>query len=144
MSTTSTPTAQFVALATELTAHFSAQTEDSTTKDSTDIAGNWNSYDVVGRSGVIQFSALVASLTGDYTDSNGLYLEDFIDMLSDTPVDWKLVLVTPTSTKNRTISKTICTGQGKLTNLQISAQNRQQSTYSGTLNMFGPVTVGSD
>lgn len=145
MSTASTPQHQFVALATELTAHFSAQTEDSTTKDTTDVSGgNWNSYDVTGRSGDIQFTALVASLTGDYTDDDGLYLDDFIQMVNDTPVNWKLVLITPESTKNRTISKTICTGQGKLTNLQISAQNRQQTTYSGTLNMFGPVTVGSD
>ena len=144
MSTASTPVAQFVALATDLTAHFSAQTEDSTTKDSTDTNGSWNSYDVTGRSGDIQFSALTAVMSGDYTDENGLYLEHFIEMVEDTPVDWKLVMVTPGSTRNRTISKTICTGKGKLTNLQISGQNRQQSTYSGTLNMFGPVTVGID
>ena len=144
MSTATTPVAQFVALATDLTAHFSAQTEDSTTKDTTDTTGSWISNDVTGRSGDIQFGALVASLTGDYTDNNGLYLEDFIDMVTDTAVNWKLVLVTAGSTKNRTINKTICTGQGKLTNLQVSAQNRQNTTYSGTLNMYGPVTVGSD
>lgn len=144
MSTASTPVAQFVALATDLTAHFSAQTEDSTTKDSTDTNGSWNSYDVTGRSGDIQFSALTAVMSGDYTDENGLYLEHFIEMVEDTPVDWKLVMVTPGSTRNRTISNTICTGKGKLTNLQISGQNRQQSTYSGTLNMYGPVTVGID
>jgi signal transduction histidine kinase len=83
-------------------------------------------------------------LNGDYEDNNGYYLEDFIDKVSDTTVDWKLVLVTMGSTKNRTISKTICSGKGKLTNLQVDAQNRQKATYSGTLNMYGPVTVGSD
>jgi hypothetical protein len=45
---------------------------------------------------------------------------------------------------NRVVGKTVCSGQGKLTNLQASAQNRQKATYSGTLNIYGPVTVGSD
>jgi hypothetical protein len=45
---------------------------------------------------------------------------------------------------NRVVGKTVCSGQGKLTNIQASAQNRQKATYSGTLNIYGPVTVGSD
>ena len=48
------------------------------------------------------------------------------------------------STNNRTIVKAVCSGNGKLSNLQASAQNRQKATYSGTLNMYGPVTVGTD
>ena len=144
MSTDSTPVPQFVALATDLTAHFSAQTDDSTTKDTTDTNGSWNIYDVTGRSGDIQFSALTAVMTGDFTDDTGLYLEHFVDMVQDTPVDWKLVMVTPGSTRNRTISKTICLGKGKLSNLQMNGQNRQNATYSGTLNLYGPITVGND
>ena len=142
--TAQSPTNNFVALSTNLSFHLSAQTEDSTTKDTTDTTGSWNSYMVTNRSGDITFSALVAVLNGDYEDNNGYYLEDIIDKVSDTPVDWKLVLGTVGSTKNRTISKTICSGKGKLTNLQVDAQNRQKATYSGTLNMYGPVTVGSD
>ena len=140
--TTQSPTTNFVAMSTDLTFHLSATTEDSTTKDSTDTTGQWTSYDVTARSGDIQFSALVAVLTGDTTDLNGKYLVDFIDKVSDTVVDWKLVMTS--GVRNRTVGKTVCSGKGKLTNLQISAQNRQKATYSGTLNMFGPVTVGSD
>lgn len=128
----------FVAMATDLTVHFSAQTEDSTTKDSSDTNGNWNEYDVTGRSGDIQFSALV----GVGTDATGKSFADWIDKVSDTEIPWKLVTVN--NTNNRTIVKTICSGKGKLSNLQASAQNRQKATYSGTLNIYGPVTVGND
>lgn len=135
-----TTTDYVVALATDLTAHFSAQTEDSTTKDSTDATSgvNWNEYDVVTRSGDIQFSALV----GVGTDSTGKSFADWIDAVSDTPINWKLCMVS--GEYNRTIGKTVCSGQGKLTNLQANAQNRQKATYSGTLNIYGAVTVGSD
>jgi hypothetical protein len=135
---TGTVTNYFVALATDLTVHFSAQTENSTTKDSSDTNGNWNEYDVVTRSGDIQFGALV----GVGTDADGKSFADWIDSVSDTEIPWKLVTVN--STNNRTIVKTVCSGVGKLSNLQASAQNRQKATYSGTLNTFGPVTVGTD
>lgn len=133
-----TVTNYFVAMATDLTVHFSAQTEDSTTKDTTDTNGTWNEYDVVQRSGDIQFSALV----GVGTDATGKAFADWIDKVSDTEIPWKLVTVN--NTNNRTIVKTVCSGNGKLSNLQASAQNRQKATYSGTLNMYGPVTVGND
>ncbi len=135
---TGTVTNKFVALATELTVHFSATTEDSTTKDSTDTNGDWNEYDVTQRSGDIQFGALV----GVGTDATGKSFADWIDAVSDQVIPWKLVTVN--STNNRTIVKTVCSGNGKLSNLQASAQNRQKATYSGTLNMYGPVTVGTD
>ena len=127
-----------VALGTDLTVHFSATTEDSTTKDSSDTSGNWNEYDVTQRSGDIQFSALV----GVGTDTGGKSFADFISQVSDSLINWKLCFAS--STNNRTHGKTVCSGQGKLTNLQASASNKQKSTYSGTLNMYGPVTVGSD
>lgn len=134
----STVTNKFVALATDLTVHLSAQTEDSTTKDTTDTTGNWSEFDVVGRSGDIQFSALV----GVGTDADGKSFADWIDSVSDTEIPWKLVTVN--STNNRTIVKTVCSGVGKLSNLNANAQNRQKATYSGTLNIFGAVVVGTD
>ena len=140
--TTQNPVSNYIGLATDLALHLSATTEDSTTKDTTDTTGQWTEFDVTGRSGDINFSALVAVLTGDTTDVNGKYLADFIDAVSDTVVDWKIIFVSGNS--NRTAGKTLCSGKGKLTNLQISAQNRQKATYSGTINLFGPVTVGSD
>ena len=133
-----TPTSKVVALSTDLTLHFSATTEDSTTKDSSDSNGNWNEYDVTQRSGDISFNALV----GVGTDAAGESFADFLDKVSDTLINWKVCLAS--GDNNRTLGKTVCSGQGKLVNVQASAQNRQKATYSGSINMYGPVTVGSD
>ena len=133
-----TPTSKVVALSTDLTLHFSATTEDSTTKDSSDTNGNGYEYDVTQRSGDISFNALV----GVGTDAAGESFADFLDKVSDTLINWKVCLAS--GDNNRTLGKTVCSGQGKLTNLQASVQNKQKATYSGTLNMYGPVTVGSD
>ena len=135
---TGTTTNYFVAMAVDLTFHLSATTEDSSTKDTTDTNGDWNEYDVTQRSGDIQFSALI----GVGTDANGKSLADWIDDVKDEQIPWKLVMVN--STNNRNIVKTVCSGNGKLSNLQMSAQNRQKATYSGTLNIYGPVAVGND
>lgn len=133
-----TPSAKVIALATEMTFHLSAQTEDSSTKDTTDTNGAWNEYDVTARSGDIQFGALV----GVGTDTGGKSFADLIDQVSDSLINWKVVMVS--GAENRVVGKEVCHGQGKLTNLQASAQNRQKATYSGTLNIYGPVVVGSD
>ena len=133
-----TPTSKVVALSTDLTLHFSATTEDSTTKDSSDTNGNWNEYDVTQRSGDISFNALV----GVGTDAAGESFADFLDKVSDTLINWKVCLAS--GDNNRTLGKTVCSGQGKLVNVQASAQNRQKATYSGSINMYGPVTVGTD
>lgn len=133
-----TPSAKVIALATEMTFHLSAQTEDSSTKDTTDTNGAWNEYDVTARSGDIQFSALV----GVGSDTGGKSFADLIDQVSDSLINWKVVMVS--GAENRVVGKEVCHGQGKLTNLQASAQNRQKATYSGTLNIYGQVVVGSD
>lgn len=131
-------TNKVIALATEMTLHLSAQTEDSTTKDTTDTNGDWNEYEVTQRSGDISFGALI----GVGTDASGKSFADMINQVSDAVVNWKVVMVS--GANNRVVGKTVCSGHGKLTNLQASAQNRQKATYSGTLNIYGPVTVGSD
>ena len=133
-----TTTTKVVALSTDMTLHLSAQTEDSSTKDTTDTNGSWNEYDVTQRSGDISFNALV----GVGTDAGGKSFADFIDQVSDSLINWKVVMVS--GENNRTVGKTVCSGQGKLTNLQASAQNRQKATYSGTINIYGPVTAGND
>ena len=142
MGTETTPSTNFVAYATDLTAHFSAQTEDATTKDTTDTTGGWLVYDVTARSGDIQFSAILAVLDGQTVDMGSLFLQDFIEKVNDTPVDWQLLFVG--GAKNREKSKTLCTGKGKLTSLTANGQNRQNATFSGTINLYGPITVGSD
>ena len=131
-------TQKVVALSTEMTLHLSAQTEDSTTKDTTDTNGSWNEYDVTQRSGDIQFGALI----GVGTDAGAKTFADMINQVSDTLIDWKVVMVS--GANNRVVGKEVCHGKGKLTNLQASAQNRQKATYSGTLNIYGAVSVGSD
>jgi hypothetical protein len=133
-----TPSSKVIALATDMTFHLSAQTEDSSTKDTTDTNGAWNEYDVTARSGDIQFSALV----GVVSDTGGKSFADLIDQVSDSLINWKVVMVS--GAENRVVGKEVCHGQGKLTNLQASAQNRQKATYSGTLNIYGQVVVGSD
>lgn len=131
-------TNKVIALSTEMTLHLSAQTEDSTTKDTTDTNGDWNEYDVTQRSGDIQFGALI----GVGTDAGGKSFADMINQVSDTIINWKVVMTS--GANNRVVGKEVCHGQGKLTNLQASAQNRQNATYSGTLNIYGPVAVGND
>lgn len=131
-------TNKVIALATEMTLHLSAQTEDSTTKDTDDDNGIWNEYEVTQRSGDIQFGALI----GVGTDAGGKSFADTINQVSDTIVNWKVVMTS--GDNNRTIGKEVCHGKGKLTNLQASAQNRQNATYSGTLNIYGKVEVGND
>mgnify|MGYP002508311155 FL=1 len=131
-------TNKVIALSTEMTLHLSAQTEDSTTKDTTDTNGDWNEYEVTQRSGDISFGALI----GVGTDAGGKSFADMINQVSDAVVNWRVVMVS--GANNRVVSKEVCHGKGKLTNLQASAQNRQKATYSGTLNIYGPVTVGSD
>lgn len=137
----SLPAGSFVTLCKTMSFHLSKQLENSTTKDTTDTTGNWANFDPVENSGDIQFSGLLAtSRDGEAHDS--LLFEDFINMVLDEPIDWKLVTVT--GSKNRTIVKTLCSGQGKLTNVKADGQLKQDATYSGTINIVGPVTVGSD
>jgi hypothetical protein len=131
-------TGKVVALSTNLSLHLSATTENSTTKDTTDTNGNYNEYDVTQRSGDIQFSALV----GVGTDTGGKSLADFLDKVDDSLISWKIMFVS--GTNNRTPGKTLCSGQGKLVNVNPTAQNRQKATYTGGINIYGPVEVGTD
>ena len=138
--TTQTPTNKVIALATDMSLHLTAQTEDSTTKDSTDAATgeNWSEFEITGRTGDIQFSALV----GVGTDASGTSFADVLSSMGDTALNWKIVMAS--GTNNRTLGKTVCSGSGKISNLQADAPNRQNAQYSGTINIYGPVTVGSD
>lgn len=131
-------TGKVVALSTDLTLHLSATTENSSTKDTTDTNGNYNEYDVTQRSGDIQFGALV----GVGTDTGGKSFDDFLNKVDDSLINWKIVYVS--GNNNRTPGKTLCSGQGKLVNVSATAQNRQKTTYTGGINIYGPVEVGTD
>ena len=135
---TESNTDRVIAMATELSLHGSAQTENSTTKDTTDATGAvWDENDIVGRTYDINFSALVAS----GTDTNGKTFADMEGKVSDDIINWKIAFAS--GENNRTMGIVICSGQGKMTNVQASGQVSQQATYSGTINGFGPLVPGS-
>lgn len=131
-------TGKVVGLSTDLSLRLSAATENSTTKDTTDSNGQYNEYRVLTRSGEITFGALV----GVGTDTGGKSFGDFAKSVGDNLVAWKIVFVS--GTNNRVVGKTLCYGQGKLVNVSSSAQNKQIATYTGGINTFGPVEVGTD
>lgn len=121
-----------------MTLHLSATTENSTTKDTTDATGSvWDEFEVTQRSGDIQFSALVAA----GTDSAAKVLDDIESGVSDTPVNFKIAMAS--GANNRTIGTVICSGQGKIVNMQATGQVGQNATYSGTINIYGALTVPS-
>lgn len=132
-------TKQVIALATDLTFHVSAQTEDSTTKDSTDTNGTWQENEVTGLSYDIQIGALIGYDNDLLNKDNANQLGDIIDGVSDTQLSWDLVVVS--GDQNRTITDTIASGMGKLTNVNPTGQNRQRATYTATLNGYGPYEV---
>lgn len=127
-----------VAMSTELNLHGSAQTENSTTKDTTDSTGSvWNENDVVARTYDIIFSALVAS----GTDTGGKTFANILGSVNDTLINWKIAFAS--GEQNRTMGTVICSGQGKMTNVQATGQVSQQATYSGTINGYGPLVPGT-
>lgn len=131
-------TDKVIAMSTELSLHGSAQTENSTTKDTTDSTGAvWDENDVVGRTYDINFSSLVAS----GTDTGGETFADMLAKVNDEIITWKIAFAS--GEQNRVMGTVIALGQGKLTNVQATGQVSQQSVYSGTINGYGSLVPGS-
>ncbi len=127
-----------VAAAKQMALHGSAQTQDSSTKDTT---GNALEYEVTGQSYDITGSGLVLT-PNDTLLTGAVGLNDFESWLQDQVLNWKICVME--GTNNRTVVETIASGQGKLTNLQIQAQNKQNTTYNYTINGYGAIVPGSD
>ena len=125
-----------VAAAKQMALHGSEQTEDSSTKDTT---GNALEYEVTGQSYDITGSGLVLT-PNDTLLTGAVGLNDFESWLQDQVLNWKICVME--GTNNRTIVEEIAHGQGKLTNLQIQAQNKQNATYNYTINGYGAINVG--
>lgn len=125
-----------VAAAKQMALHGSAQTEDSSTKDTT---GNALEYEVTGQSYDITGGGLVLT-PNDTLLTGAVGLNDFESWLQDQVLNWKICVME--GTNNRTIVEEIAHGQGKLTNLQIQAQNKQNATYNYTINGYGAINVG--
>lgn len=129
-------TDKVIAMSTELSIHGSAQTENSTTKDTTDAAGVvWDEYDVLNRSVDINFTALVAA----GTDEDAKTFADMVDGVTDTAVGFKVAMAS--GTNNRTIGTVICRGNGKITQISATGQVGQRTTYSGTIKNYGQVST---
>lgn len=125
-----------IALATDFTFHCAASTENSTTKDSTDINGLWDEFEVVSKSYDISVTAMIGVGTdGD----NANTLNDFLTQMGDIPLQWELAIFTGAS--NRTKVTSIATGECKISSLNPVGQNKQFATYSATLNGYGPIVV---
>ena len=125
-----------IALATDFTFHLSATTENSTTKDSTDISGLWDEFEITAKSYDISVTAMI----GVGTDADSAYtLNDMMNGMTDTPLQWELA--TFSGTNNRTKGTSIATGECKVVSVNPVGQNRQFATYTATLNGYGPITV---
>ena len=127
-----------VAAAKQMALHGSAQAEDSSTKDTT---GTDLEYEVTGQSYDITGSGLVLT-PNDTLLTGAVGLNDFENWIKDQLLNWKICVME--GTNNRTVVETIASGQGKLTNLQIQAQNKQYATYNYTINGYGAIVPGSD
>lgn len=127
-----------VAAAKQMALHGSAQTEDSTTKDTT---GTDLEYEVTGQSYDITGSGLVLT-PSDELLTGAVGLNDFETWIKDQLLNWRICVME--GTNNRTVVEEIGHGQGKLTNLQIQAQNKQNATYNYTINGYGAIVPGTD
>lgn len=124
-----------VAMATSCQFHVSAQMEDSSTKDST---GDWQEQEVVGLSWDAQTDSLV-TLTDNGT--NGELPQDLLSLIiNKTKV--QLTFDETSGTNNRTAQNSAIkrTGYAYLTDLNITAQNRANSTVSAQFTGTGALS----
>ena len=128
---------EVVAAAKQLTLHGTAQTEESSTKDTT---GDDLEFEVTSLGYEITGSALVLT-EGDNLLSGSVSFREFVDLLKNQLLNWKICVME--GDHNRTIVEEIAHGQAKLTNLQAQAPNKQNTTYNYTLAGYGPIVPGT-
>ena len=124
-----------VAMATSCTFHVSAQLEDSSTKDS---VGDWQEQEVTGLSWDAQTDSLV---TLEDNGTNGELPQDLFDLI----INKTKVTITfdqTAGTNNRVAQNSAIkrTGEAYVTDVTITAQNRQNSTFSAKLTGTGPLS----
>ena len=125
-----------IAAAKQMSLHGSAQTEESSTKDTT---GDALEYDVVGMSYDITGSGLVLT-PNDALLTGAVGLNDLEGWVKDQMLYWRICVME--GTNNRTVVEEIAHGTGKLTNLQMQGQNKQNAQYNYTLTGYGALVVG--
>lgn len=120
----------FAAYSTDLTFHVSSTLEDSTTKDDTDVTGNWLSqektkHNIDGSIVAIMDEAEAQNFTG-------------LAQASD-PLVWELDWVS--GNQNRVVSSTICSGDKMiLSNVEISAPRDGFCQLTGNFVIYGAIT----
>lgn len=124
-----------VAMATSCTFHVSAQLEDSSTKDS---VGDWQEQEVTGLSWDAQTDSLV---TLEDNGTNGELPQDLLGLI----INKTKVTITfdqTAGTNNRVAQNSAIkrTGEAYVTDVTITAQNRQNSTFSAKLTGTGPLS----
>ena len=123
-----------IAMATSCTFHVSAQLEDSSTKDS---VGDFQEQEVTGLSWDAQTESLV-TLTDN--GSNGELPQDLLSlMINKTKVTITFDQTSGTNNRVAQDSAIKKTGQAYITDVNITAANRQNSTCSVQFTGTGPL-----
>ena len=112
-----------VASALSCTLHCAAQVQDSSTKDTDD---GWVENEVVGLNWDVSTDQLVCE--EDPTGGAAWSTSDFMGAMKDKDVLDVTLETTDTSDHNRGADVQILTGKAVITDFQITAQNRQNST----------------
>lgn len=135
---TTTPV-KVLAAPKSLSIHVSVSLEDATTKDTT---GSWTVQEPTGISYDISTNALIKSGETITSSVAAMTLSDLQTIYEGmSPVKWQIANVS--GDNNRTKGAVIVSGSAVLSNLAISAQNRQVARYDATLNGYGAYTVGA-
>ena len=137
LATTASPT-KVIAAAKTMSFHASAQTEESSTKDTT---GDALEYEVTGQSYDITGSALML-VPSDSLNTGANSFNDLESLVGNTTLYWRICLME--GTNNRTVVQEICSGTAKLTQLQAQGQNKQNAQYNYTLTGYGALTVAAE
>lgn len=131
--------AAVIAAAKQLSLHVSLSLEDSTTKDT---EGEWTIQEPTALNYDISTTALVRSgetITSTVGAKGLTDLETIYE--AGTPVKW--LIANTSGANNRTKGSVIASGSALISQLQISAQNKQNATYTAQLQGYGVYTVGS-
>lgn len=124
-----------IAAATSCTVHLQIEVGESSTKDS---EGDWQENEVTGMSWDAQTDCLVIPNSDE--DETAAYLEDLYDMMeAKTPV--AVSFEQTYGTKNRQNGGAVLQGEAIITDIAVTAQNRQNVTASIKLQGTGELDM---
>ena len=122
-----------------LSMHISLSMEDSTTKDT---PGTWQVQEPTGYTYDISSNALVASNETITSSVGGQTLATLMDYYEASDLlYWQIANVS--GANQRTKGAVICSGQCRISSIQVTAENRQVAVYNTSLAGYGDLTVGA-